>query len=169
MERPDQFCHVGSSLPPFVLVDQDHKFSFQFAPALRKMQFLATVICVPDETMTNVDRAEMNVALEARMPLPDHRVVEIAWTLPRNMKLRNGESKWVLRQVRHKRLAWHVVDFGVPFAEWIRGPLRDWAENETRLKKQGLFAPSPIRECRAAHLSGIDWVHSLSTNLMIQA
>ena len=144
---------------------------------LDRMQFLDTVTYLPDDILTKVDRASMSVALEARVPLLDHRVVEKAWSMPKEMKLRNGETKWALRQLLYKRVPRDLIDrpkmgFGVPFADWIRGPLRDWAENlldRKRLESQGLFNADPIRERWEAHLSGINWGYPLWNVLMAQA
>jgi asparagine synthase (glutamine-hydrolysing) len=173
--QPDELV-IGGREPKGILWDESVK---RTAPNfLDRMQFLDTLTYLPDDILTKVDRASMSVGLEARVPLLDHRVVEMAWTLPRHMKLRNGESKWALRQVLYKRVPRNLIDrpkmgFGVPFAEWIRGPLRDWAENllsEKRLEKQGLFTPGPIRERWSAHLAGTaDWGYSLWTALMFQA
>lgn len=173
-QQPNEVV-LGADEPKGIL--WDHSVTRTVPNFLDRMQFLDTLTYLPDDILTKVDRASMSVALEVRVPLLDHRVVEMVWRLPRQMKLRDGETKWALRQVLYKRVPASLIErpkmgFGLPIAEWIRGPLRDWAESlldETRLKKQGLLAPSPIRERWAAHLSGVDWGYPLWTVLMIQA
>lgn len=166
---------LGSREPKGVLWDKS--VSATIPNFLDRMQFLDTVTYLPDDILTKVDRASMSVSLEVRVPLLDHRLVELAWTLPRSMKLRDGEGKWALRQLLYKRVPQKLIDrpkmgFGVPFDHWIRGPMRDWAENllsEHRLKEQGLFAVAPIRERWRAHLAGENWGYPLWNVLMAQA
>ena len=144
---------------------------------LDRMQFLDTVTYLPDDILTKVDRASMSVALEARVPLLDHRVVEFAWQMPQHMKLREGQTKWALRQILYRRVPRELIErpkmgFGVPFDQWLRGPLRSWAEyllGETRLKQQSLFNPEPIRARWQAHLNGTNWGYPLWNALMAQA
>jgi asparagine synthase (glutamine-hydrolysing) len=117
---------------------------------------------LPDDILVKVDRASMANGLESRAPFLDHRVVEFAQRLPLRFKVRNGQGKWVLRQVLDKYVPRRLVDrpkagFAIPLRVWIRGPLREWAEeliSESRLRREGFFQPEPVRRMWQEHLSG---------------
>ena len=131
-----------------------------------------------DDILTKVDRASMAFALEARVPLIDHRVVEFSWRLPREAKIRSGVSKWLLRQVLYRRVPRELIErpkmgFSIPLADWLRGPLRDWAEtllSEKRLREAGLLDVQRVRQTWQEHLSGKhSHEHRLWNVLMLEA
>jgi asparagine synthase (glutamine-hydrolysing) len=129
---------------------------------MERMMALDTLSYLPDDILVKVDRAAMAISLETRVPFLDHRLVEFAWKLPFDFKLRHGGAKWALRQVLYRHVPRELVDrpkqgFSVPLCEWLRGSLREWAESlldASRLRREGFFHPAPIRQLWSAHLSG---------------
>lgn len=133
---------------------------------------------LPGDVLHKVDRASMAVALEARVPLIDHRVAEFALTLPPAMKLRRGRGKWLLRQVLYRHVPPEIFErpkqgFGVPIDQWLRGPLRDWARallDPARLNREGHLNPAPVARALDEHLSGrANRQYQLWAVLMFQA
>ncbi len=127
-----------------------------------RMAFLDTKTYLPDDILTKVDRASMAVSLEVRVPLLDHRIVEFAWRLPKRMKLRGASTKQLLRRILYRHVPRELVErpksgFAVPLDQWLRDPLRDWAEaliDETRLKREGWLNPLLVRQAWSDHLAG---------------
>jgi asparagine synthase (glutamine-hydrolysing) len=149
-----------------------------FKDWLAGLQFEDSVTYLPGDILTKVDRATMGVALESRAPLLDHRVAELSWQLTMGHKMRAGKGKWPLRRILYKYVPRELVDrpkmgFSVPMAEWLRGPLRPWAEellDPARLKREGYLKPGPVRTKWKEHLAGRrDWKYLLWDVLMFQA
>ncbi|MGZ9004346.1 MAG: asparagine synthetase B family protein, partial [Burkholderiales bacterium] len=167
---------LGSREPPSALNGLDRRGAL--SDFTLRMMYLDTVTYLPDDILVKVDRASMSVALETRVPLLDHRVVEHAWRMPLSMKLRNGQGKWLLREVLYRYVPRNLIErpkmgFGVPLDSWLRGPLRDWAEtllSESRLRADGFFDPAPIRRQWAEHLTGDrNWQYWMWDVLMFQS
>lgn len=145
---------------------------------VERMMALDMLGYLSDDILVKVDRAAMAVSLETRVPFLDRHVVEFAWRLPLNLKVREGRTKWVLRQLLYRHVPSELVErpkmgFGVPINAWLRGPLREWAEallDERRLSSEGYFRPEPIRRAWAAHLEGrLDEQDRLWSVLMFQS
>jgi asparagine synthase (glutamine-hydrolysing) len=167
---------LGSSEPVTALSDRGRWADL--SNFSQQMMYLDMVNYLPDDILVKVDRAAMGVSLESRVPLLDHRVVEFAWRIPLSMKIRSGKGKWLLRQVLHRYVPAALVErpkmgFSLPIGAWLRGPLRDWAENlldPQRIAREGFFNPEPVRQKWRQHLSGERaWHYYLWDILMFQA
>jgi asparagine synthase (glutamine-hydrolysing) len=165
----------GVAEPPTLVADPGRW------PALpgfaERMMAVDTLTYLPDDILVKVDRAAMAASLETRVPFLDARVIDFAWRLPFHQKVRDGQGKWLLRQLLYRHVPRELVErpkqgFGVPIEHWLRGPLRDWAEDllsPAALAADGLLDPVPIRAMWQRHLSGRNVQYALWNVLMYQA
>ena len=167
---------LGAEEPPTALTNQSQQA--EIPDFIQRMMFLDQVSYLPDDILAKIDRASMAVSLESRVPLLDHRVAEFAWKLPLDMNIQNGKGKCLLRRVLQRYVPDELIErpkmgFGVPIDDWLRGPLREWAESlldDTRLKSEGFLNSSVVREKWNEHLLGNrNWSSQLWTVLMFQA
>ncbi|SHH05032.1 asparagine synthase (glutamine-hydrolyzing) [Pollutimonas bauzanensis] len=163
---------IGADIPATAFDEPSDDAIFE------RMMLLDALTYLPDDILVKVDRAAMAASLETRVPMIDHRVFEFAQRLPRDYKIRDGQGKWLLRQLLYKHVPRQMVDrpkkgFSVPLAAWLRGPLRDWAAallDPARLRQQGLFHAEPIVRKWQEHQAGKrDWSTHLWSILMTQA
>ena len=159
-------------------VFNDNQERFKELDSVETMMAYDLISYLPTDILTKVDRAAMSVSLETRVPLLDPDVIQFSASLPMEFKIRNGVTKWLLRQVLYKHVPKDLVErpkmgFAVPLAEWLRGPLKDWAESlldEERLYQEGFFNVEFVRDKWSEHISGRrNWSHQLWNVLMFQA
>jgi asparagine synthase (glutamine-hydrolysing) len=170
-------CLVIGAAEPLTILGQPDRLP-PLADLRERMMYLDMMTYLPDDILVKLDRASMSVSLEGRVPLLDHRVVEFAWQLPLSLKYHRGTSKWILRQLLDRYVPPHLIErpkmgFGVPIENWLRGPLRDWAEgllDETRVRREGYFDPRPIQTMWKEHLSGVRrWHYHIWDILVFQS
>lgn len=174
-QDPEQLV-MGAREPLTLLTRQD--LSMGALDDIQRMMLLDTMTYLPDDILVKLDRAAMAVSLEGRVPFLDHRVVEFAMTLPQDMKVRAGVGKWPLRQVLYKYVPSELIErskmgFAVPVRDWLRGPLRGWAESlldEKKLREQGYLNPEIVQRKWADLIGGAGNAHhQIWTVLMFQA
>lgn len=152
---------VKNSIEPKTIIDK-LSFNFNGLNDIEKMMAIDIETYLPDDILVKVDRAAMANSLEGRVPFLDHRVVEFAWKLPLEYKMRNGQSKWLLREILYRHVPKDLIErpkmgFGIPLESWLRGPLREWGEellNEKTLESEGYFNTELVRELWSEHISG---------------
>lgn len=174
----DPCAIVPGAVEPQTLVTRRESWA-QLPDFTSWMMYMDLVSYLPDDILVKLDRASMGVSLESRVPyLDDHRLVEFAWRLPLHMKIRNGQGKWLLRQVLYQYVPRGMVErpkkgFGIPIDAWLKGPLRGWAEallDERRLRDEGFLDPAPIQLIWQEHLAGKhNWQYKLWDILMFQS
>jgi len=167
---------IGGHESPTVLTDRTYWAKLD--DFTQRMQYLDAVSYLPDDILVKVDRAAMGVSLETRVPFLDHRLFEFAWHIPMHQKIRQGQGKWILRQLLYQYVPQKMIDrpkmgFGIPIDSWLRGPLREWAEDlldKKNMQEQGFFEVNEIHQKWSEHLSGKrNWQYLLWDVLMFQA
>lgn len=168
---------VIDSSEPMTVVDRNNHFE-AIGDFTERMMLMDTLTYLPDDILVKVDRASMHYSLETRIPFLDHRVIEYAWRLPLDAKIRDGGGKWILRKVLERYVPNELTDrpkmgFGVPIDSWLRGPLKDWAESlldRDRLRSEGYFDSDDISAKWKEHISGDrNWQYHLWDVLMFQS
>jgi asparagine synthase (glutamine-hydrolysing) len=184
----DLYCILGSNWknPTEIAINSKetstllNKLKFQLGELdnQQQMMVLDFMTYLPDDILVKVDRASMASSLETRVPFLDHKLIEYVWRIPQSLKLRNGSGKWILKKILNKYVPNELTErpkmgFGIPIESWLRGPLKDWAENlldEKRLQEEGYFNSKLIREKWTEHLGGKKNCHNqLWDVLMFQA
>ena len=142
-----------------------------------QMIFMDMVTYLPYDVLTKVDRASMAVSLESRVPFLDHNLIAFAWRIPQSLKIRDGQGKWIFKQIAHKYLPKELMErpkmgFSVPIGSWLRNELRDWAESlldQSRLIREGYFDHNIIKSKWDSHLNGKNYDEDIWSILMFQS
>ncbi|UUR08426.1 asparagine synthase (glutamine-hydrolyzing) [Sphingomonas glaciei] len=140
----------------------DIGFALHGASPAERMMLGDALGYLPDDILCKVDRASMAVSLETRVPFLDHRLAAVAARIPIGMKIADGRGKLVIRKMLDRYVPRELTDrpkagFGIPVGEWLRGPLKGWADDllsEERLRRGGLFDVAAIRRRYQAHQAG---------------
>lgn len=173
-DDPSEFVVGGGN--PDTYSARNMSYAKELSP-IEWMMAIDSVHYLPDDILVKVDRAAMAVSLETRVPLLDPNIVSFAWQLPLDLKIRDGQTKWPLRQLLFRHVPRELIErpkmgFGIPIAEWLRGPLRDWAENLLEPKAMcadGFFVTERVQGLWRSHLTGrIDNGYRLWSVLMFQ-
>jgi asparagine synthase (glutamine-hydrolysing) len=152
--------------------------SYEFLNDIEKMMAADTISYLPDDILVKVDRAAMANSLETRVPFLDYRIIEFAWQIPIFQKLNSNKSKLILREILYKYVPKELIErpkmgFGVPIAEWLRGPLKNWAEeilSEEKIINDDLLDYKIIKKKWDEHQSGKhNWQYHLWDVLMFQS
>ena len=142
------------------------------------MMYKDTLNYLTDDILCKVDRASMGVSLETRVPFLDHKIVELAWRVPPEMKINKGNGKIILRNILYKYVPKKLIErpkagFSIPLGEWLKGPLKDWAEpllDKSRIEKEGNLNAENVQIIWKEHLSGKrNWTFRLWSILMFQS
>ena len=177
----DEWSFEASPVPTAPMAANDLLFDMDIgpdAPDAVRMMYCDAVSYLPDDILCKVDRAAMAVSLETRVPFLDHRVAELAARIPLSMKIHGGKGKQILRKLLYREAPESLFDrpkagFGIPVGEWMRGPLRPWAEellDERRLREEGFFDAAAVHRRWNQHLQRErDATPALWAVLMFQA
>ncbi len=146
---------------PELLLADPRTWPAELSP-LGQVMYVDQLTYLPDDILVKVDRAAMASSLETRVPMLAPSVVELAARIPDSLRLRNGRGKWLLRSLLHRYVPTELVErpkmgFGVPIGDWMRGPLRPWAEDllsPDRLDRLGLLDVDLVRQAWQQHQSG---------------
>src|SRR3990167_2131142 len=170
---PSDIVKTNDLVSTKLLLNQIEEMNF-----VENMMITDTISYLPDDILVKVDRAGMAVGLENRAPFLDHNLIEMMWSLPLNIKIRNHTTKWILREILSKYVPEPLFNrpkmgFGIPLDAWLRGPLRDWSENlldKNKIEQQGFLRSEPILKKWHEHLSGRrNWQYQLWPILMFQS
>jgi asparagine synthase (glutamine-hydrolysing) len=161
---------------PLLLADPE--LARAFPHIAERMMLNDAIMYLPDDILAKVDRASMAVSLEVRVPLLNHHIMEFAWRLPLDVKLRGNVTKWALRQILYRYVPRALIErpkqgFMVPLDDWLRGPLRHWVDDliaPDTLRRDGFFDPETIGARWRDHRNREwDWGYALWNVAMFQS
>ena len=175
LQNPDQLV-INSKEPDTFYNETDTELSN--LSNFEKMMYFDQLTYMPNDILVKVDRASMASSLETRIPFLNHKLIEYAWKIPNSLKFKNGKGKWILRKILQNYVPENLINrpkmgFGIPLDAWLRGPLRDWAENllnETKLSQDGFLNTELVRDkWKDFIINKGKWQYDLWNILMFQA